>query len=65
MFGEFFTRPAISSPAVGPEYPGGGATEVTSRLAKQCHGAGSVGFHPWGMFKWMVYFIEQPMKIDN
>jgi len=40
IFGEFFTSTAVSNPDLAPECPGGGATEVASRLAKQCHGAG-------------------------
>ena len=34
--GEFFASTAVSSSVLAP---GSGATEVTSRLAKQCHGA--------------------------
>ena len=42
IFGEFFTSTAVSNPGLGPwSNPGGGATEVASRLAKQCRGAGS------------------------
>jgi hypothetical protein len=68
IFGEFFTSTAVSNPDLAPEYPGGGATEVASRLAKQCHGAGSgdmFWFPEMGVFKWMVYFMEKPIKIDD
>ena len=36
VVGEFFASTAVSSSVLAP---GSGATEVTSRLAKQCHGA--------------------------
>lgn len=57
IFGEFFTSTAVSNPDLAPEYPGGGATEVASRLAKQCHGAVSRngGIQMDGLFHGKAY----------
>jgi hypothetical protein len=35
------------------------------RGLKPEHDDGCGGFHKWGTPKWMVYFMENPFKLDN